>query len=294
MKAIQIPDRTRASLAPYLPIPYGTLKILGMVLSILLAIASIPAFSLLGLPAKLGGFVAILFLVIFSLILKLVERDIDGTWVTHWATAYWDRNWRGYTLWVYKEGEEYRYHILSVGTDPSHPNARFGGPSRVMVAIPLHWWTDGPTYWVRDTLVPRPYNIRFKHRTFSGAWCVVVGDSFGNRLTLPVEMALELALVQVQDTSALPYKARHFDLANNFLVVCTDWKWQKESGERSYCRFVDSLRTIEDAINMIRATTRFQRSKEGKAIREFLELRYLMIANNESEEDARKRMLKSA
>jgi len=287
VKAIQIPDRTRASLAPYLPIPYGELKFAGMVTSLVLFLIAQAAahlwFPSYGWPTNLGILISGLFMIIFLLIAAVASRDVDGGW----AAAYWDRNWRGYTLWVYKEGEEYKYWVFRTGDLANHG-------VEVCISIPLYKLAGVPTYWVRDTLVPTQFHLQLKHRTFSGAWCVVVGDSFGNRLTLPVEMALELGLAQIQDTSELPYTARHFDLANNFLAVCKDWKWQNEARASNHRRFEDSLRVIEKAIEMIRASKRFQHSAEGKRIREFLELRYLMIANNESEGEARKRMAKSA
>lgn len=124
MTNIQIPDRSRASLAPYLPIPYGSLKLLGMVLSLVVIVIALVAgflwFPSYGWSMKLGIFISMLVGIILMLIIAVAACDVEGEWVTDWFPAYWDRNWRGYRLWVYQQNTvsaPVRYQITREGDD---------------------------------------------------------------------------------------------------------------------------------------------------------------------------------
>lgn len=306
MTSIQIPDRSRASLAPYLTIPYGTLKLLGMVGSIVLAITALVAghlwFPLYSWPKTLGVLISGLFLLVYFLIAKFNERDIDGFEDYGWSAyprAYWNRNWRGYRLWVYQQNTvsaPVRYRITREGEDPAvFLGAEFldsRDRPRVMISIPLGDWRSVPTVWVQDhPLDPRPFTIHLVDRKFRHDWQVIVRDFYGNRLTLPVEHALEIV------SGRIPHPL--LTQPSNTLSQVVLGLLKEHEEVKSRCglyggRSMDARAAIEKAVEMIRASTRYQHSKEGKAIRKFLELRYLMIANNESEEDARKKLADNA
>ena len=299
MQSIEIRDRTRDSLAPYLPIPHGTRKLLGFCGGLLLFISAyaIKLCYRAYVQAASNVFMGAIFLGV--VIALLSEATMGGD--THegmligWFKAYWDRNWCGYKLLVFKVGEEYKYLILRPWIYPKSLDEWCGDDSPVLISIPLYGWTGVPNYWVKDApLDPRPFFLRLNNRSFNGGWTVVVLDFFGNHLNLPVEMALELAIAQVQSTPALPKTVHHWDLSGVFLQTCEDWRLQSESTKFFQVKYSRAVHAIEEAIEMIRASTRFQRSKAGMEIREFLELRYCMLDNNLSEEQARAFLAKSA
>lgn len=301
MKPIQIPDRSRDSLAPYLPIPYGSLKLLGMVVSIVLVILVnvVPHiwFPLQIWASALGLFVSCLFMAIGYLIMKIAQRDVDSRTMREWWHEYTKRNLRGYRLWIYQKNTvsaPVRYFILREGDDPSvHLAAEFLNPRdrpTVMISIPLLGRTVVPTVWAQfHQLEPRPFTILLVDRKFRHDWQVIVQDFYGNRLTLPVEHALEIVSCRTPRVAALRQR-----LSQVYLDLRHEYDNESERRARNCSDFMDARGAVEKAVEMIQVSTRFQRSKEGKAIREFLELRLRMLYTGESEEEARKKMADTA
>lgn len=308
MKAIQIPDLSRASLAPYLPIPYGSLKLVGMFVSIVLAVV-INIAAYFWLPnqwfyTNLGILISGLFLVVGILIMKVCRDDVDEIEDTNWWTAYIDRNWTGYRLWIYKVDAEVRYRVLRAGVDPAELILEFPDQAKVMISIPLGGWLSVPTVRVRfySLFAPvpiaiigvertsNPFTIRLVDRKFRDGWPVVIKDNYGNCLTVPVEFALDI----VSDWTPRPFLGtlHYVDLMEVMHGLLEDHREAKGRSELNGARFLDARAVIEDAAQMILASTRFERSRDGKKIREFLELHLRMIDTGESEEEARANMTK--
>lgn len=116
-------------------------------------------------------------------------------------------------------------------------------------------------------------------------------DFYGNRLTLPVEHALEIV------SGRMP---RCFlnTTCNTLSEVMIGIRRERDEVQ-DRCDFnggqlMDARGTIERVIEMIRATTRFQHSKDGKAIREFLEIRLRMLYGGKTEEQVRMDMANNA
>lgn len=294
MNRYEIPDRSRASLAPYLPIPYGTLKLLGVVvftLTALVATQVFRSFNLFGvgvLVSLLCGFVA-------GLIMRIARSDVDDT--TRWLLAYWDRNVRGYRLWVYKVGEEYRYRILREGVlDPRDPSVGFDDRAPVMLSVPLSERRPRQIDVRMVEAAVGPFTVFLKNREFDharGSWEVSVQDFSGNRLIMSIEAALEVLLASTQMSTQLPHFSRQLSLNGVFMALGEEWRAQRRMSDRKGHELVSARIALSNAIDMIRSSTRFQRSKEGKEVREFLELRLRMLETGESEEDARAALAKS-
>lgn len=305
-----LPDRSHASLAPYLPIEYATLKLVGgslvnIVLCLIFLTVDHLWLHLQDWPQTVSLFLIAGF--VLSALTMILKDDVNGNW---W-TAYLDRNWHGYTLWIYRPvrldelgrsggvDDEVRHHILRDGQNPTdllleHPVAYYR-----FLSIPLRGWPHVPSVRLKSnqrfdlgfTKVGisghSPFRIGLVDREFCDAWQVIVKDSRGDRLTVPVETALDIVSVHTPGWDLdMPYRF----LSQVLLGALEQHKLEKSQRKLNDGRFRDARIALEEAITMIRASTRFQRSKEGKATREFLELHLRMLNTGESEEEARKNM----
>ncbi len=262
-----------ASLAPYLPIEDVRSNLIAMVLTLLVSIPAITWFGINVLPAD-GRILACAFLCLIPL-LMIVLLTGNMIWALpesegrlfKWARLFVDRNVHGYELRCVRNiygDPTVTYEIHRRGTPTPYPG------KKVMVSVPLQtgvrcgviipdmlgfdcWWTI------------RVHDISLS--SLNAVPVVRMENSNGDRFTIDVESALRVLASEkssLEDYVLTSHGGSVGRLVNGLMsrLDAARHELLTERLERD-----KAVGDIEEAVADIKATTRFQHSKEAAAVR---------------------------
>ncbi len=218
----------------YLPIPRGGVKLLIMFTAVPVILSGA---VLLVNPEHISVFGILAGTILLNMLIwsSLFDKDL-----LNWLSDYWNCNVVGKKADFNLNRGELWVDISSQG-DKSGPG----------ISIPLGGWFSKPRINLKVTGGLRITNYRIDDGY--GHVTITLTDTIGDKVTLRVEQAIKFL-------TEIDYHAVHSSIVERLEEIETDWRYV---AERRYL-------IIEGAIDAIQNTSRFGKSKEGKAIREAL------------------------
>lgn len=278
---MHIEKLTRDTLAPYLPVKDGIFNLAFLPAAVLASAASWTFIlrvlldgsrdtvdGLLAGPAVGMALVCPLFAAVLIMRIWLQAKDDFNGGIRDWFKAVHARNWVGYELWccreLYGEDESVRYQFCRRGTGP-----HAAGQS-VIISIPLSGgicvvavpdWRER-VHW---TIYPNEPSLR------TDAVAVTMSDGAGNKFTVGIETALRV-LVSERTTAANKKLADNAGSIGELVEgILNRLDAAQEDLVRERSQRDMAVGHVDEAVTMIKDTTRFGRSKQGGEIRAWLE-----------------------